>query len=166
MNAIDLLLLQFDHNWNHRWESIQSALKNTTPAAALFQATCYAKEKKEADAPSPGTILWQLFHMHWCNLHYANVLRLRPQKEIADPPKPPIMTLDQTIAALQQSHQALRSEVAKLKESDLDDPCNSTGQSVAEFVSACVRHEVWHASQVAVARRLFREAEPTPAAEK
>jgi cell division protein FtsB len=104
--------------------------------------------------------------MHWCNLHYTNVLRLRPQKEIADPPKPSIMTLDQTITALQQSHEALRAEVAKLKDSDLDDNCNSTGASVAEFVSACVRHEVWHSSQIAVARRLFREAEPTPAAGK
>src|SRR6266852_400586 len=111
MNAIDLLLLQFDHNWKHGWESIQSALKNTTPTEASFQAPCYATEKKESDVPPPGTILWQLFHLHWCNLHYANVLRLRPQKEIADPPKPSIMTLDQTIAALQQSHQALRAEV-------------------------------------------------------
>jgi hypothetical protein len=43
MNAIDLLLMQFDHNWRHGWESIQSALKNATPEAASFQAACYAK---------------------------------------------------------------------------------------------------------------------------
>jgi len=77
----------------------------------------------------PGSILWQFVHIHWCNLHYANVLRMRPQKEIADPPRPPLMTLDQTVAALQESHQALRDEVAKLKEADLDGPCNSNGQA-------------------------------------
>ncbi len=162
MNAIDLLLLQFDHAWSHAWESIQHALKGVTPAEASFQATCYAKEAKEADFPPPGTILWQLHHLHWCSQHYANVLRLRPQKEIADPPKPPLMTLDQAVAALHESHGALRAEVARLQESDLQSPCNTRGERVAEFVSACLRHAVWHASQIALARRLYREAAALP----
>jgi hypothetical protein len=156
MDAIALLLLQFDHNWDHSWESIQSAMKNVKLEEASFQAPCYSGEKGEADLPLPGTILHQLVHMHWCNLHYANVIRLRPQKEISDPPKPPVMTLIQTLAALHESHNALRGEVAKLTESDLEGPCGHGASNVAEFVSGCVRHEAWHASQIAVARRLYR----------
>ena len=162
MNAIDVLLLQFDHNWKHAWESVQHALKTVTAAEVAFQAPCYAKVTSESDFPPPGTILWQIHHMLWCNQHYANVLRLRPRKEIADPPKPPMMTLDQAVAALYESHCTLRAEVATLKEAELDSPCNSTGESVAEFVSACLRHEVWHASQIAVVRRLFREGGSIP----
>ncbi|HEY3320428.1 MAG TPA: DinB family protein [Planctomycetota bacterium] len=156
MNAIALLLMQFDRNWNHNWESLQSVLKDVTPDEATFQGPCYAAEEREANMPPPGSILGQLVHIHWCNLHYANVIRLRPQKEIADPPQPPVMSLQQTIDALHGSHDALRAEVAKLTEADLAGACGHGAKTLAEFLASCLRHEIWHAGQIALARRLYR----------
>ena len=31
------------------------------------------------------------------------------------------------------------------------------GMSVMEFLAMCVRHDTWHAGQIAVARRLWRQ---------
>ncbi|MCK6472658.1 MAG: DinB family protein [Planctomycetes bacterium] len=157
MNAIENLLFHFDANLNHPWESLEAALKGVTDDEARWQAPCYAGEKTEEDGSKPGTILWQMDHISGCNRLYAAVLRQRPAKEIEEPQSlPPSKTFADALEELRASHAALRAEVAKLKDTDLQSPCGHGCKSVAEFLAACLRHEIWHASQISVARRLYR----------
>src|SRR5437764_8446620 len=70
-------------------------------------------------------------------------------------PPPGVADLPQLIHRLEGSRRSLRTEIERLSDADLDAPCVRE-MSVAKFLRMVVRHEVWHAGQVAVIRRLYR----------
>jgi hypothetical protein len=157
MNAIEILLHQFDHNLQHRWESLEAVLKDISDEEARWQAPCYAREAQEPNCPPPGTILWQLDHLSGCSRYYVEVLRQRPANEISGPPPvAPPASVSGAIEELRASHAALRAEIARLNESSLHELCGHGSGDVASFVAGCLRHEMWHAGQIALVRRLFR----------
>lgn len=157
MGAIESLLFQFDANLGHPWEALESVLKGVTDEEARWLAPCYAGEETEEDGSQPGTIFWHMDHISGCNRLYAAVLQQRPAAEVEEPrPLPPSATFAHALEALRASHAALRAEVAKLKEPDLQGPCGHGCRNVAEFLAACLRHEIWHAAQIALVRRLYR----------
>ena len=49
-----------------------------------------------------------------------------------------------------------QNEIEKLSDMDLGDPC-ARGMDVAEFLRMAIRHETWHAGQIAVIRHLYRQ---------
>lgn len=157
MSAIGYAVQQFDSNLKHRWESLEAVLKGVTDEEARWQAPCYAAEKRDPTCPAPGTILWQLDHISGCNRHYVKVLKLRPSKEIPDdPPRTPPENLSAALEELRASHAALRAEIATLSDADLSGACGHGSPNVGDFLAACLRHEIWHAGQIALVRRLYQ----------
>ena len=65
------------------------------------------------------------------------------------------LTFDEDLALLRHAHARQREAIAALTDADLDGRVGSA-MNVAEFIAMTVRHDVWHASQIAVARRLYR----------
>jgi hypothetical protein len=142
--------------WEHRWESIFSALRGVTDLEADWQAPCYRAEEPEPGWPPPGTIRWQVAHVAHCKRYYAAVLaaRGRAKKPAVAARIAPTDFAGET-AALEAAHRAQVAGVARLVPSDLDVRV-PTGMSVRELLDHQVRHDVWHAAQIVVARRLYR----------
>ena len=156
MRTVDVYLEQLDHAWDHKWESLTAALEGVTEEEAAFQSPCYAAEEPEEGWPAPGTVLWQIAHVAHCKRHYADILRsLGAPARPPVAPRSPCATLADERAALAEAHAGQRAAIAALDDTQLDASAGG-GMSVREFLAMCIRHDTWHASQVAVVRRLFR----------
>jgi uncharacterized damage-inducible protein DinB len=157
MSSLDQLLQMFDEAWSHKDESVKTALNDVTPEAALWQHPAYSATDQMPGMPPAGSILWQVAHLEHSARHYAEILRLRPvtNEPMTSPPK--ISALAELLALMQQAHAKLRGQIAQLSESDLTRPC-ARDMTVEEFVRMVIRHDTWHASQIAVGRRLFQES--------
>jgi hypothetical protein len=93
-------------------------------------------------------------HVTRCKRDYtALVLGLRGEA----PPPPadgPPATFAEAALRLRDAHRAQREAIAGMREDDLARPLE--GMSALEFVTSTIRHDIWHAAQIAVARRLWR----------
>jgi hypothetical protein len=107
--------------------------------------------------PKPGTIRWQVAHLEHCARHYTEILRKRP---IAREPVTPPPGIDDFAELINRLERARQEEIQQLSEADLDAPC-VRGMCVAQFVRGIIRHEAWHAGQLAVIRRLYRQRNPS-----
>lgn len=156
MRPVDVLLLAFDHAWEHKWESLQSALKGVEVQEAEWQAPAYAQAEREEGWPLPGSIAWQVAHVAHCKRYYTEVItqRARPG-EPATPPRPAHQGFEQEVQGLRAAHAAQRAAIEGLGDTDLETRVGNA-MSLVEFVTMCTRHDVWHAAQIAVARRLYR----------
>jgi uncharacterized damage-inducible protein DinB len=104
--------------------------------------------------PMPGTIRWHVAHLEHCARHYTEILRKRPLVHEPATPSPGITDLAELINRLEHARRLLREEIQRLSDVDLDTPC-ARGMNVGEFVRMAIRHETWHAGQIAVVRRLY-----------
>ena len=158
MRAIDILLASFDDVLDHKWESTSSTFTDLTDEEASWQPPAYADVEPEEGLPLPGTILWQIAHLEYCTRHYTDVMRNRPVVEELPIAPPPDLSLNGLTAALRSAHADLRVEIARLGDDELDTPARGE-MSVAEFLRMVMRHEAWHAGQMAMGRRLYRGME-------
>lgn len=156
MSQLDAYLHQFDQARSHSFESLDSALAGVTEDEAFWQAPCYAADEREDGWPPPGSIAWQVAHLAHCKRHYAAYFRRAGETERPPvTPWTPCATLAELLAALDAAHVEQRAAIASLGEDGLDLSAGND-MSFREFLSMCVRHDTWHASQIAVARRLYR----------
>lgn len=156
MSEIDAYLNQLDEAWSHPFESMSSALDGVTDDEAFWQAPCYADEEREEGWPPPGTIAWQIAHVAHCKRHYTDYFRRAGETE-RPPVEPwtPVETLAELRAALVAAHTEQRAAIASLGDAGLDLTAGND-MPFREFLAMCIRHDSWHASQIAVARRLYR----------
>lgn len=156
MSSAALLLKMYDEAWSHPCESVSAVLKDLAPEEAAWQHAAYAREDPWPGMPLPGTILWQVAHLEHSARHYAYILRNRPVTQEPETPPPTATDLGALRSALERAHGELRGSIAELSDSALSEPC-ARGWDVGEFVRMMIRHNVWHAGQIAVVRRLFHE---------
>lgn len=157
MDGVGLLLRFVDDAWAHEYESVASALDGVSEEEAHWQAPCYLDEPQEAEWPLPGTILWQVLHLAHCKRHYALYVQQRGQAGHPQVPEfQPHRDLKGARASLAQAHGALRAAIAEVKAAEL---ALKAGNSMAlpEFISMIQRHDAWHAGQIALVRRLYRQ---------
>jgi hypothetical protein len=156
MRAVDAFLLSLDQAWTHRWESLSAVLDGIHPEEAEWQAPVYGDAEHEDGWPLAGSIHWQVAHVAHCKRAYTEYIlqRDRPGRPPA-PPRPRDTTWDEEVAGLKRAHARQRDAIASLTDADLGGRVGN-GMTLAEFLAMCVRHDVWHASQIAVARRLYR----------
>ena len=154
MTRKDELLAAFDDALSHEWESIEYAIKDLTDEEAAYQHPAYRDEPPEDGHPPAGTALWHLVHLQNCYDYYNIGIQSRPNKA-EEVWTAGASTVAEAIANLMKSRATLRSTVAELTESQLDDKLGS-GRTVIELVRASIRHDAWHAGQIMVARRLWR----------
>lgn len=89
-------------------------------------------------------------------LDYTELVRRRG--ESGPPPavpRPPDRTFQEEVAELDAAHTAQREAIAACTSENLDIVVGN-GMPLREFLAMCVRHDTWHAGQIAVARRLYR----------
>ena len=154
MTVKEELLAAFDDAWSHRWESFEANLKNLTDDEAAYQSPTYSNESRDLREPPNGTILWHLIHVGQCYLHYSGMISERPVRP-PEPEPPQVNTVSEAIESLKQIRSEFRSIVAMLGEEQLSEKV-ANGDTVQEFIRTCIRHEVWHIAQMAMARRLYR----------
>ena len=147
----------FDDAWSHDWESMGAVLDGVTEEEARYQAPCYAGEEPEKDWPAPGSIWWQVAHVRHCKAYYTVLIEQRGA-EPERPPVPPFAPSPDFAAArraLEDAHAAQRVAIAALTDADLALKVGN-GMVLPEFLAMAIRHDTWHAGQIAVARRLWR----------
>lgn len=157
MSAIDGYLRQLDDAWRHRWESLRPALDGVTEEEAAWQAACYRHEPVKSGWPRPGTIHWHVAHLEACKREYtAAMVSQGPggQAEAAAP----ATTFAEAVERLARAHAAQREVIRSLSEGDLTRLVQD-GMRLDEFLASTIRHDTWHAAQIAVVRRLWRTRE-------
>jgi hypothetical protein len=164
MSEIRVFLQQLDDAWGHAWESLQSVLGGVTEEEAFWQAEAYAGEAPEAGWPKPGTIAWHVAHVAHYKRYYTDIIRPAGQEGRPEvrpwTPRPDLRSLR---GALQDAHEAQRAAIADFPDDRLDVVAGND-MPFREFLAMCIRHDTWHASQIAVARRLYRASHPAPKA--
>jgi len=153
--AIRTLLRQFDDAFGHSFESLKSALEGVSEADAFRQPSAYAAEERADGWPPPGSIAWQVAHVVDCKRYYADRLRAIGSGEpFVDRPWTPCTGFDELRRSLDAAHAEQREALAAFADDDLDRSAGE-GMTAGEFAAMTIRHDTWHASQIAVARRLL-----------
>lgn len=156
MTAIAAYLGMFDDAWEHKWESLSVVLKGVSEEEAAWQASCYQKEVDGKEWPLPGSIAGQVAHLAWCKAEYTGQIRSRGGgKEPAQPERLPCASFAEEMRRFEEVHRAQRGAIAELTDADLELK-TASGQPLVEYLSMIIRHDIWHAGQIAVARRLYR----------
>ncbi|MEM7167703.1 MAG: DinB family protein [Planctomycetota bacterium] len=151
---VDAFLLQLDELWDHDWESLASILRGVSHDEAGWAAPCYADAAdSEPSPPQAGSIWWHLHHIAICKRVYTAQIAAQPEPDalLAAP------SFEEEHARLQTIHDAQRQAIAALSDEDLDREVPGSG-SLASFLATTLRHDIWHAGQIALVRRLYRAA--------
>jgi len=158
MSEMHAFLHQFDATWSHEWESVRAALDGVNDDEAAYQAPCYAGETTEDGWPPPGTIAWQVAHLTHCKRDYTAILRSAGTGAGATPDAPPwvpVAAFAELRAQLKGAHEEERLAMSAITDAQLDDIAGDE-MPLRDFLAMIIRHDAWHAAQIAVARRLFR----------
>ncbi len=148
------ILAAFDDAWSYKWESLESVLDGITEEVAAYRHTIYSDVEREPGYPPSGTILWHVVHLAHCYRHYANGIERRPAPH-EEFPVPEAHSLAEAISNLKRYRAELRNAIASVPEDRLDDKVFDY-DSAAHLVRMIVRHDAWHASQIAVVKRMHR----------
>lgn len=156
MDAVTAFLRAFDDAWEHKWESLADVLADLGEEEAAWQAPCYRAEPHEEGWPKPGTVWWQVAHVAHCKRYYTRIVRAPGVEERPDAaPYLPVASCADEIAGLRAAHVDQRAAIAALAEPQLALKVGN-GMRLDEFLAMTIRHDTWHAAQIAVARRLYR----------
>ncbi len=156
VTGLEAFLRQFDQAWEGKWESLSGVLETVEEEEAKWQASCYEAEEREEGWPPPGTIRWQVAHIAHCKRHYTDFIKAPGSSE--RPPVPerkPTESFAEDCKELRAAHAEQRDAIAALSESDLELTVGN-GMPLDMFVAMVIRHDTWHAAQIAVGRRLWR----------
>src|SRR5262245_37896536 len=155
MSQVAQLLNAFDENWSHQWESLQPVLADVTEDEACWQHQAYINERDPKGLSEPGTIRWHVGHLEQCARRYVQVLRSRPVDKNPDLPSSALTNIRDMVDRLEHTRKELRAEIARIQDADLTAPCRGE-MMVGEFLRMVIRHEIWHAGEIVVIRRLYR----------
>jgi hypothetical protein len=140
-------------SWDHPWEGFRSSYRGCSQAEAEWVAHCYESEEIEIGWPITGSILWHLNHVGACKaaytwdlLHPVEVDNKSTWKVIFD-----IVDLE---TALNHTNESF---VLAAKEFSYNGKImGKGGHEFSEYIGICLRHEIWHAGQMALIRRLYK----------
>lgn len=156
MNTIETILGQLDDAWGHAYESLRTVLDGVGDEAWSWQPPGYDDVEREGPGPEPGSIAWHVAHLTACKHEYACFVRdrgLDVDLEGAEHEVPPTSKLARK--AFEDAQAWLRHEIEALEPADLALP-TSNDMPLGQFLAAVIRHDAWHAGQIAVVRRLYR----------
>jgi DinB family protein len=154
MTRKEEILAANDDAWHYKWESLSVVLNDITEEEAIFQYPVYSGVERQIGYPPSGTILWHLVHLAHCYLDYTSTIECRPSApgEISPPSS---YSLSEAITKLKHYRYQLRTAIASVPEDELDNEVFNYG-TVAELARMTTRHDAWHGSQIAIAKRLYR----------
>jgi uncharacterized damage-inducible protein DinB len=148
MSDLSTHILHLDDAWNHDFESLMSVLDGVSEEEAAWQPPCYHDVPMTPGWPAPGSIRWQVAHIAFYKREYAARISDRGGPT-PDSSRTATTTFAEDLAELHAAHEAEREAITALSAPDLT-------SELGQFLAAIIRHDVWHAAQIAVVRRLWR----------
>ena len=92
---------------------------------------------------------------------HAVVLRCRPVQSVPNVAVLPMGSYSEIVLTLKESRAVLRREIASIADGELEQPLRGD-ISLRDVVLMIIRHELWRARQIVVARRLCRASSSLP----
>jgi len=139
-------------SWAHPWEGFCSSFEKCTQDEADWVSPAYAEEKSDAGWPPTGSILWHLNHVGACKQTYAWQIS-NPTKESGEPDWAVCPKIEELVASLQRVNgEFIRACNAANRKSKI---MGKGGHTFDQFIGIALRHETWHAGQIALIRRLY-----------
>lgn len=129
------------------------AIQDLTQAEAKWQHPSYATLEVEDGWPPSGSILWHIAHLIHCIERYVRVLTQWDTPTVNQSATFDSLNLSYLLARLQTAHTALAFCIENAHDDELD--TTKSGMTKQEFILMCIRHDSWHAAQIAMARRLY-----------
>lgn len=156
MKCVTEPLRTFDDAWEHKWESLSAALEGVGEDEASWQPPCYRDEPVEEGWPKPGTIWWQVAHIAHCKRYYTLFVRAPGVEERPEAaPYRPVASFAEEVEGLKTAHAEQRAAIAALEDRHLPMRVGNA-MTMSEFLAMATRHDTWHASQIALVRRLWK----------
>jgi len=103
--------------------------------------------------------IWELVaHMTFWETQVARSLRREPDlpvEELNFPPMPEATAQNwrKALDQFRRSNEEFRSELAKIQDSQLDEPLSSPDKSVYVELHGVIQHHLYHAGQIAILRK-------------
>jgi hypothetical protein len=154
MTRTETLVQTLNDAWTHKYESLEPLLETLTEEMASYQHAAYADVPLEEPWPAQGSITWHLAHMAYWSEYYLGQLRQWGTPLHVTPPHFESHALPYLLDRLRTAHNAVVSHVQSLTDDQLDTLTGTT--SLQTYILMCARHDTWHASQIAVAKRLYK----------
>lgn len=154
MAITNALVQALNDAWTHKYESLEPLLENLTEEMASYQHAVYADSPREEPWPAHGSIKWHLAHMAYWSEYYLAQLQQWGEPRQTTPPEFESHALPYLLDRMRNAHQAVVEHVQSLSDDQLDSLTGST--TLQTYILMCARHDTWHASQIAVAKRLYR----------
>jgi hypothetical protein len=126
-----------------------------TDHEAAWQHESYVDAQDAKGLTSPARFAGTLVTSNSAPRRYVQILRTRPVAENPVIPPPALTTLSDMVHRFERVRHELRAEIARIDDADLTAPCRAA-MTLDEFLLRVIRHEAWHAGQIAVIRRLYR----------
>ena len=151
-SMVEILLGVLDDAWSHPWEGLSSALDGIREEEAAWRPPFYAAEEGKPGEPAPGTVRWHIDHLRRCKDEYAAQLsgeEVSSEEIVGD-------SLSALRTRLEASHARQRGALQALSDDALRR--ERDGVPLAETIRAQIRHDTWHAAQIVIVRRAWRES--------
>jgi uncharacterized damage-inducible protein DinB len=142
----------------HPWDSVDSVLARVTPAAWSWACEAYADVEREPGWPPPGTVAWQANHLFACKAGYLETVRTWDRMADVDH-----VVIDDPVVLRRRFHELsdrFIDTVAAIPSARFAEPLGDDGMTMAGYLHMTVRHEIWHAGQIAMLLRLHAHARP------
>lgn len=150
-----MLEVFISESWAHPWEGFKSSLLNCSQGEIDWVHPAYAQEEAEPGWPRAGSILWQVNHVGACKSAYAWAIA-HPDRTDNAAPWQVILAKEPLLVALELAHDSFLD--ACMKADPARKIMDKGGHTYLEYVGIAIRHELWHAGQIAQLRRLYRHA--------
>lgn len=154
MTRIETLAQTLNDAWTHKYESLEPLLETLTEDMASYQHAVYADTPAEEPWPPHGSIKWHLAHMAYWSEYYLAQLQQWGTPCHTTTPAFESHDLPYLLDRLRNAHNAVVAHVQSLTDDQLSSLTGST--TLQTYILMCARHDTWHASQIAVAKRLYR----------
>lgn len=146
---LDILI---EDSWSHPWEGFRSSYLTCTQPELGWVAEEYAGEPTAAGWPAVGSICERLNHVGACKQAYAWDIRNPTRTDGAT-----AWTVHHSRVELMQALDSIHADfVAACRSADHHAMIlGKGGHTFPQYLGIAIRHEIWHAGQIALLRRLY-----------
>jgi len=141
------------NSWDHPWEGFRSSFGGCNQTEAEWVAPCYEGVEMEMGWPKAGSILWHLNHVGACKAAYTWDL-LHPVEVENKSTWNVIFEMANLATVLNDVNDSF--VLATKSFSYNGKIMGKGGHEFGEYIGICLRHEIWHAGQIALIRRMYK----------
>jgi hypothetical protein len=141
-----------------KWDSVQSAFADVDQTMAEWICPGFiADVDPRPGEPPPGCILWYGNHILACKEGY--LVAVRTSNNTSESIHRPLPGIAEVIDGLNDVTERFLATLRDMDDEFLSRNVSGTTMTVASYLNMAVRHEIWHAGQVALLKRLYKYRE-------